>query len=216
MYKPGDKFIIEIGEDYIYSDFTKTEEQKKAPAHLYRIKGFNSLVFDENGLDRLDKYSEDKSYDKGLSDAWECAKQVCDLSFSDAKEIYGEENDTLLKVMQNFTPQEAIEKLKAWETFQKIKKQCEDCPAWDGYDCSRTQEEDCLKEIKVGDVVSYGTDGFILVVTKVYGDGKIFDGVRANGETYNYRELSDCRKTGKYFDLTEIFKELEGEDANSN
>lgn len=49
MYKVGDKFEIEIEEVY------KSECPWKGAIDLYRIKGFNSLVFDENGLDKLKK-----------------------------------------------------------------------------------------------------------------------------------------------------------------
>ena len=51
-YNVGDKFVIEIGE--VYSSglpFANDDE----PSILYRIKGFNSLVFDESGLDKLKK-----------------------------------------------------------------------------------------------------------------------------------------------------------------
>ena len=51
-YNVGDKFVIEIGE--VYSSglpFANDDE----PSILYRIKGFNSLVFDKNGLDKLKK-----------------------------------------------------------------------------------------------------------------------------------------------------------------
>ena len=51
-YNVGDKFVIEIGE--VYSSglpFANDDE----PSILYRIKGFNSLLFDENGLDKLKK-----------------------------------------------------------------------------------------------------------------------------------------------------------------
>ena len=47
----GDKFVIEIGETF-YSD----NDCKK----LYSIKGFNALIFDENGLDRLEKLEGNK------------------------------------------------------------------------------------------------------------------------------------------------------------
>ena len=50
-YNIGDKFVIEIGETF-YSD----NDCKK----LYSIKGFNALIFDENGLDRLEKLEEKK------------------------------------------------------------------------------------------------------------------------------------------------------------
>ena len=45
-YKVGDRFIIEIGEIY-YND--------AGGAPLYRVKGFNSLVFDGSGLSKLQK-----------------------------------------------------------------------------------------------------------------------------------------------------------------
>lgn len=51
-HKVGDKFVIEVGE--VYSSglpFANDDE----PSMLHRIKGFNSLVFDENGLDKLKK-----------------------------------------------------------------------------------------------------------------------------------------------------------------
>ena len=43
------QFIIEV-ED-IYVNYSKSSND--APEHLYRIKGFNSLVFDEEGLSKL-------------------------------------------------------------------------------------------------------------------------------------------------------------------
>lgn len=45
-YKVGDRFIIEIGEIY-YND--------AGGAPLYRVAGFNSLVFDGSGLSKLQK-----------------------------------------------------------------------------------------------------------------------------------------------------------------
>lgn len=50
-YKAGDKFIIEIEERVsVNAD----------PKELYKIKGFNSLVFDEDGLDRLERGSDER------------------------------------------------------------------------------------------------------------------------------------------------------------
>lgn len=60
-YKVGDKFIIEIAEVYenvlsrIYGFKATTSEP------LYRIKGFNSLVFDKNGLDKLEEIEDKKN-----------------------------------------------------------------------------------------------------------------------------------------------------------
>lgn len=51
-YKVGDKFEIEIAEAY------KSDCPWSDAIDLYRIKGFNSLVFDKNGLDKLKKIEE--------------------------------------------------------------------------------------------------------------------------------------------------------------
>ena len=61
-YKVGDKFIIEIAEVYenVLSGVDVFEATTSEP--LYRIKGFNSLVFDKNGLDRLEKIADKKNY----------------------------------------------------------------------------------------------------------------------------------------------------------
>ena len=60
-YKVGDKFIIEI--EKIYESSLKgidVFEDMEEP--LYKIKGFNSLVFDKNGLDRLEEVADKKNF----------------------------------------------------------------------------------------------------------------------------------------------------------
>ena len=61
-YKVGDKFIIEIAEVYenVLSGVDVFETATSEP--LYRIKGFNSLVFDKNGLDRLEDVPDKKNF----------------------------------------------------------------------------------------------------------------------------------------------------------
>lgn len=53
-YHRGDKFIIEIAEKHtFYYDNNKSYA-------LYRVKGFKSLVFDDNGLDKLNQMEKHK------------------------------------------------------------------------------------------------------------------------------------------------------------
>ena len=61
-YKVGDKFIIEIAEVYenVLSGVDVFEAVTSEP--LYKIKGFNSLVFDKNGLDRLEEVADKKNF----------------------------------------------------------------------------------------------------------------------------------------------------------
>lgn len=61
-YHKGDKFVIEIAEKHThYND-------KNEPYALYRIKGFNSLVFDDNGLNKLHS-TQDTNVKKGTTRA---------------------------------------------------------------------------------------------------------------------------------------------------
>lgn len=58
--KAGEKYIIEIGEVIpstmeMNLPFPEVESNKR---YLAKIKGFNSLVFDENGLKKLEKLEE--------------------------------------------------------------------------------------------------------------------------------------------------------------
>lgn len=69
MYKKGDKFVIEI--DRVFLD-------DAGDAVLYAIQGFDALVFDRYGLDRLsqlvngvDKFSEHRGYGRGYSEGIE-------------------------------------------------------------------------------------------------------------------------------------------------
>lgn len=69
MYKKGDKFVIEI--DRVFLDDARDTV-------LYAIQGFNALVFDRRGLDRLsrlvngvDKFSEHRGYGRGYSEGIE-------------------------------------------------------------------------------------------------------------------------------------------------
>ncbi len=68
MYKVGDKFEIEIAE--VFNDDELREDRK-----LYRIMGFNSLVFDRVGLNKLKKAKDsqraiEKAYADGKMDGY--------------------------------------------------------------------------------------------------------------------------------------------------
>lgn len=66
MYEVGDKFEIEIDRDFIDENDNR----------LYRIKGFNSLVFDENGLKKLKKRFD--SYELGYRDGYKDGCKSCE------------------------------------------------------------------------------------------------------------------------------------------
>lgn len=71
--KIGDKFIIEIDEFFENYDANATGA---GPRWLYKAKGFNSLVFDEIGLSKMEKFDDGlftkryaEEYSRGFVDA---------------------------------------------------------------------------------------------------------------------------------------------------
>ena len=123
-YKVGDKFLIEIAEVYenVLNGIDAFEAAISEP--LYKIKGFNSLVFDKNGLDKLEKLKESlpipysEAYKKGMSDTWDVARELCETGYSECTEMFGDE--TVEHVIKNFTPLEIKEKMKSYKKDKEI------------------------------------------------------------------------------------------------
>lgn len=159
-YKSGDKFVIELGEQV---------------GNLWKIKGFNALVFDNNGLDRLGRLVQGVdqfSYNKGANDAWKLlGRMYFELTGGELKEIF-KRNDCVRafdEVLKNETYQFAAAKVEAWEKKKEAEK------------------------IKPGDVVDVYGAGLALVVGTddcgahvMFSDGKI--------EPYTYGSM---KKTGQ-------------------
>lgn len=102
----GNKYIIEIGEEI------DAEKGK-----LFRIKGFNSLVFDYNGLMRLEPYIEDDysgvgedSHYEGLMEAWVACKEILELSPAERNYLFGYEDPKY--ILRMYEPEEAMEIMK--------------------------------------------------------------------------------------------------------
>lgn len=60
----GKKYIIELEERPFYSGDPRVVGTVIMAERLYRVKGFKSLVFDEEGLKRLTPYEEPKPQEK--------------------------------------------------------------------------------------------------------------------------------------------------------
>lgn len=187
-YKVGDKFIVEIKEVMDSDNGT-----------LYR-SNFSTLVFDDYGLDKLqkyDKYAEnlernhdvlkifEEKYNKGLNDAWELARKLelseCDGGFS---------NDTIEKAFgcpvydtfRLFTPKQAIAKI---------------------------EDYDENKAIKVGDVVFNAREDVKAVIM----DSAIAEGAWQVYTEDGYVEIwKECefKKTGRTVDIEHLFEQIRG------
>lgn len=196
-YEVNDKFIIEIAE-VCTTDRRKSTEEGHT---LYRVKGFNSLVFDDNGLDKLKKceqptISEDtlemermKALNDGRNEVWELVRRLYNTSLNEIKHIFGandfkwDEREIIEVIIKQNTPQEALAKLEAYEKEQN--------------------------EIKVGDIV--------------YNDNTMEEGVVThidNGEVFMLYDDGSCgntygnlTKTGKHIDIQSVLKQI-GSDAD--
>ena len=62
-----------------------TVEENEYEESLYRVKGFNSLVFDDNGLNRLEKY--EPTHVAGPADGHDLPEFIYGMSSKD-KQIY--------------------------------------------------------------------------------------------------------------------------------
>ena len=190
-YNKGDKFVIEIDEVFRNDADDIIHEEE-----LYRIRGFKSLVFDDYGLDKLhqaitpaedglvDMAKVTEAYNKGLEDAWELAKKIVvdckDMTGKEFQDIFGY---YLHEVFVNYTPQEALAKLEAYEKEQA--------------------------EIKVGDVVQV-KNGYEFLVTHISKEKTHYFGITTTGDTYTSVHISELTNTGKHIDIQSVLQQIGG------
>jgi hypothetical protein len=118
------KYIIEIEEEPLV---------RKSALHgedaVYRASGFKSLVFDQNGLDklipadkvltcgdadRLESEGYKRGFQKGLKKAWEVAQWICECQdFSWLYQAFGTEITEY--IIPKITVQEGIEAIEDYE-----------------------------------------------------------------------------------------------------
>ncbi len=126
MANIGDKYIIEIDDKVLVDSATEDN-----PRNLYTVKGFNALVFDDFGLNKLEKYEEDEAknntncidcdwiqiaYHDGMARAWNIARELLrdstdgGLSMSELQKLFG--MPYWFEIIVRFTPEEVEEKLR--------------------------------------------------------------------------------------------------------
>lgn len=190
-YKVGNKFIIEIEEAVNVSANQNT---------LYKIKGFNSLVFDNNGLNKLKSLescfvpksrSSQEIYNEGMNEAWKLAKTIigCSDKTYFTEDMLDEMFDThnTVRIMSMHSPQELKEKIEKYEK----------------------------ENIKVGDIVRYKSiqEKYtnVVVVAIIKSKDPRYDDtlhcVRSDG-TIMSNAKNGFEKTGRHIDITEILKQI--------
>ena len=122
-FNKGDQFIIEIEEIYRSND----SKVKNSPKTLYRMKGFNSLLFDKSGLKNLRRFepisrasSRERTaqFDKGSEFAEKCYKKLSSLSEGEIYQLFGYTH--LENVIYNKSLVEIYRKLFNFENEVKV------------------------------------------------------------------------------------------------
>lgn len=184
-YKVGDEFIVKIKEVMDSDNGT-----------LYR-SNFNTLVFDEYGLDKLQKYDEVKERlelidelklverNKGMMDAWELVKKLADMPFQERADIFGYccNGITVTDVLRDFTPQQALAKIEAYEGSNAI---------------------------KVGDVVYADDEPDSFGVVTWFVDDKYAYVLWDDGSSGFQEDISDIHKTGRHIDISNLLEQIRG------
>lgn len=219
--KPGEKYIIEI------------ESVSKMPkGDIAFIKGFNALVFDQYGLDKLENlYSKDRiraeakmrgdEYSRGLADGIagtpatkpeiDAALQLghakgMDDAWSMIRTMYsGMAFGTLRRIfnIQDADTTNIVMAITRAFPAAEVKKRL------DAYEKEKEQKE--KETIVPGDEVKFKLSDRTFVVTRV--DGEFISGISADGNQFCDKRSCNWEKTGRHFDLSKLFQFMGGGDG---
>lgn len=176
-------------DEEIRQALTEVQEMKKMCGNI-NMKLTNIVT--QRGQNWKEKLEAE--YHRGLEDAWEAARKLfSSMADSDIEKAFPTEwNNGGFHALINLQPQEAIEKLKAYEEKQ--------------------QTDD---EIKVGDEVeiSQSDENGVWVVIKVekHDDYEAYCAINKDGDIYFEEEQDRVTKTGRHFDIASILKEMQND-----
>lgn len=126
------------------------------------------------------------TYEEGLNDAWEMARKIRlypsdgGISIEDLGKIFG--NQTHYDILRDYSAQEAIEKIKAWED---------------------------KNEIKVGDEVVY-SDGIKGIVVGISNNAGQISVLNNEYDVPQLLIKNNATKTGRHFDqIEEVLKQMQ-------
>lgn len=194
------KYIIEIEEKplCVFDKDTQTYFPR-----LWRVKGFNSLVFDEDGLSRLEELNsdyinehygslQDEAYKRGINDGSLDVKQRVEGAYQRG---FDDGKDSVM------LPCDGCK----WDTEDGDGAHCKRCSR----NCLDNYEEKQNDKIEVGDEVNWLGDCFI--VTRIFQPHNMkgqCDGIDDDGCTYHDVLMDDLEKTGRHFDIASILDDM--------
>ncbi len=172
MYKVGDEVLVK-------GEVVEVMSAVPYPTKVRLGKGGDAYVFSNDELCFADEIV--KTYELGLNDAWNFAKNLIKTDHRQRNEIFGLDNSCngIRDVYERFTPQEALAKIEAYEKEKA--------------------------EIKVGDVVTRNANGFNGIVTSIKnGDANV---MYDDGSTTVW-SAKNLTKTGKHIDIEGLLRQI--------
>jgi hypothetical protein len=175
-YNVGDKFIIEI---------SKNDTNELDTTEYYITNG--SRVYEKEELDRLQKYEEEQipyseAYDKGLEDAWKCARKIFTTDCATLQKVLGSSDEGTIIMLNE--PQAILAKLEAYEK----------------------EQEKAGQKIMVGDIVTL-EDGIKGVVMDEDGEDNVVI-FTENGCIEAWMNKKYITKTGKHIDIQSLLEQI--------
>ena len=171
----GKKYIIELPENTHWIQWIMEGTKDHHP--YTDFKQVEDLTpYTEPDLEQV-KSVYNAWYEKGLADAWDAAKKIALMDTETSENVTGYFG--LFRIMENLTPMQAIEKLKAYE-----------------------QEKE--EQIQVGDeVIAASGKAVVMAVGPVY-----LEFVYANG-AIGSDKVKNAKKTGRTFtEISEVLRKM--------
>ena len=165
MFKVGDEVFIK-------AEITDVHPGSERPYFVH--PNLDSV----NWVSKNTLYRSDGNYEQGLADSWNLLKKVYDMTCNAIEEIFDVEGG-FWDVIRDFTYEEALAKIEAYEKE---------------------------KEIKVGDVVHH-MGGKTFIVTYIHDDGHV-SGITEEGGIYSRVGIGNVVKAGKHIDIESLLKEI--------
>ena len=95
----GQKYVIELEDKPFHKNGSGGKKTE-----LYRVKGFNSLVFDGLGLSKLKPYEDcEKDFEAGVAYCWEIIKQLSDTPLTKRNKLFNKLS--MHEIVFNYTPE---------------------------------------------------------------------------------------------------------------
>ena len=209
--KVGDKYVIEI-EEVI---------RRNGAPQIARVKGFNTLVFDKCGLEKLEPYENAKReiYLEGYNAGYGDGKSVVEMPEIDKRDIADAYNKglndawELVKRIESIPDKGGLTNAQIEEVFGRywtsysLYNEFSADEALDLY--KRWEDKQKQYAIQVGDEVYSDTFDDKGIVTHITADICII----CNGSTMMKVGTNGLHKTGRHFDaIAEVLAELRGEE----